>query len=62
MNLDAKLHNADWTKQTWDLDTSNLIRWIRTATKQQVRAFARRPAFQAAPGSVRTAVEARLRA
>ena len=48
VDLDAKLHNADWTKQGWDLGFTT-VGELRTYLKEQgrsVASFKKLPVYQ----------------
>jgi len=48
VNLDADLHNADWTKQSWDLPAHNVqeLRDLLKAQGTTVAAFKRLPVYK----------------
>lgn len=58
---DADLTNADWTKQTWDLERDPEW-WATHASEAAIRTVVTLPVFDAAPKAVADAIQQRLAA
>lgn len=57
INIDADLADADWTKQTWDLQISTEEIWDMPL--EDLRHLMALPAWEAAPAELKTAARDR---